>query len=100
MKRKKDKYLKDFSAPEDYRLSGQIRFLIKAVSFMRLFIIYPFGCYGMFLSLKGLYLCDIGKLADSGLVSSEYLEMLFRGLTDIIFLLMMFPIILLVINYL
>lgn len=98
MKRMRDKYLKYFSTPEDYRLSDQIWFFIKAVHFMCLFILYPFACYGLFLSLKGLYLCDMNKLVDSGLVLNENLEMLFRGLTDITFLLILFPFILLGIN--
>lgn len=54
----------------------------------------------MFLFLKGLYLCDINNLADSGLVLSEDLEMLFQGLTNIMLLLILFPFVLLFINYL
>lgn len=53
----------------------------------------------MFLILKGLYLCDISKLADSGLTSSENLEMLFHELTNIVLLLILFLFILLFINY-
>lgn len=95
-----DNCLKCTTAGTEYKHSDQIRAFINAINFICLFTLYPFACYGLFLSLKGLYLCDISRLIDSGLVSGENLEMLFRGLTDIILLLLLFPFILLVINYL
>ncbi len=54
----------------------------------------------MFLVLKGLYLCDLSKLIDSGLISYENIEMMFQGLTNILLLLILLPLIMLFINYL
>lgn len=91
---------KHASTKAGYQLSEQIRFLIHAIYFMCLFILYPFTCYGMFLVLKGLYLCDLSKLTDSGLISYENIEMMFQGLTNILLLLILLPLIMLFINYL
>ena len=91
---------KHTSTKAGYQLSGQIRSFIHAIYFICLFILYPFACYGMFLVLKGLHLCDISKLIDSGLISYENMEMLFQGLTNILLLLILLPFIMLFINYL
>lgn len=99
-KNKGGKCFKYSSTVAEHQLNGQIRTFINAINFICLFIVYLFACYGMFLSLKGLYLCGISKLVDSGLTSNENIEMLFRGLTNIMLLLVLFPFILLFINYL
>ena len=91
---------KQTSTKEGYQLSEQIRFLIHVINFIILFILYPFICYGMFLVIKGLYLCDLSKLTDSGLISYENIEMMFQGLTNIFLLLILFPLIMLFISYL
>lgn len=83
-----------------HQLSGQIRSFIHAIYFICLFILYPFACYGMFLVLKGLHLCDINKLINNGLIPYENMEMLFQGLTNILLLLILLPFIMLLINHL
>ncbi len=101
MKRVKDgNCFKQTSTKVGYQLSEQIRFFIHVINFMSLFILYPFTCYSMFLVLKGLYLCDLSKLTDRGLISYENIEMMFQGLTNILLLLILLPLIVLFINYL
>lgn len=97
-KLKSSKCFKHMSTKAGYQLSVQIRFFIRAIYFMCLFILYPFACYGMFLALKGLYLCDLSKLTDSGLIPYENMEMLFQGLTNILLLLILLPFVMLFTN--
>lgn len=97
---KKNECFKYSDTVGKYQLSNQIRLLINAINFVCLFVIYPFACYGMLLILRGLYLCDISKMIDSGLVLDTYVEMMFRGLTNVLLLLILFPFVLLFINYL